>query len=74
MTDRDPAERLIPFGYNKGLPLGKVSDEELRGLRDWCAGVDKFDDLIEDIEQVIEDRQGLPLELDDRRPPRRGGR
>jgi hypothetical protein len=66
-----PEDRLIPFGYNKGIPLGKVSDKELRSLREWCAekddeaGTRRFDDLIAVIDEVVENRQGLPLGLDD---------
>lgn len=65
-TDRDPAKRRIPFGYNKGKLLGDVPDEELRGLREWCQDRNEdgtFDSLLDDIDQVLENRQGLPLEL-----------
>lgn len=75
MTEgRDPGERRIPFGYNKGKRMKDVSDEELRQLREWCQERNQeggFDSLIDDMERVIDDRQGLPLELDDPRRPRR---
>jgi len=75
---RAPEDRRIPFGYNKGKRLGDVADDELRSLREWCAERNqegKFDDLMIALEQVLEDRKGLPLELDDpRAKPRRGDR
>jgi hypothetical protein len=73
----DPAETVVPFGYNRGKRLADLGDKELRSLRDWCTDPErtgKFTDLVDDIEAVLEDRQGLPLELDDPRKPRRGGR
>jgi hypothetical protein len=73
--DRDPSLRRVPFGHNAGQLLKDVSDDELKSLREWCAekdddaGTAKFSDLINDIDDVLEDRQGLPLPLD--LPPRR---
>lgn len=66
---RDPSQRRIPFGHNKGERMADVTDDELRRLRSWCQERNEegnFDDLIADIEQVIEDRQGLPLGIDEK--------
>jgi hypothetical protein len=73
----DPAETVVRFGFHRGKRLADLGDRELRSLRDWCADPERTSDfggLIDDIEIVLEERQGLPLELDDPRKPRRGAR
>jgi hypothetical protein len=63
-----PTERRVPFGYNKGKKLGDVPDDELRSLREWMADRNQeggFDSLMSDVEAVLDERQGLPLDLGD---------
>lgn len=66
----------MPFGFSKGIQLKELSTKELQKTRDWCAekddeaGTNKFKSLIDDIDQVIESRLGLPLGLDEPRRSR----
>lgn len=54
----NPAEKLMPFGKQKGKKLGELPDDELQRTADWCNQKDagKFADLIAAIDQVLEDR------------------
>lgn len=66
-----PGDRRMPFGFSAGVQLKELGTKELQSTRKWCAdkddeaGTNKFKDLIDDIDQVLEDRLGLPLGLDE---------
>ncbi len=59
-ADKPPAERLMPFGKQKGKKLGDIASTDLESTVAWCskdeAGVTKFKDLIESCSAVIMSR------------------
>jgi hypothetical protein len=58
----------MPIGFNKGAKLKEISTKDLEGTRRWCREREEeggdWKNLIDDIDQVLEDRQGLPLGLE----------
>lgn len=59
----------MPIGFNKGVLLKEIPTKSLEGTRRWCAdqddeaGTHRWRDLINDIDEVLSDRRGLPLGL-----------
>ena len=71
MADRGPA---MPFGHNKGQPLSQIPTKDLEKTREWCRdkedqeGAD-FSRLINQIDDELSERMGLPLGLDEEDAP-----
>ncbi len=59
----------MPMGFNKGVKLKEIPDRELRGTRKWCREREEegqdWSSLINAIDQVLEDRQGMSLGLEE---------
>lgn len=66
MTYQPP---IMPMGKHKGVRVNQIPTAELESLRNWCRrkedeeGAD-FGRVITIIDAELEDRQGLPLELE----------
>jgi hypothetical protein len=54
-----PIDKLMPFGKQKGLPLGEIASGDLQSTVKWCREKDagKFKDLISACESVIASRE-----------------
>jgi hypothetical protein len=63
-AEKQPWEKLMPFGRNEGTPLGDMTADDLRSARAWCLKNDakKFAPLIADIEATLQAAQE-PLEV-----------
>lgn len=48
--------RLMPFGKNKGTPLGEMDSDALDSVVQWCTEKGKYADLIADCNTVLKDR------------------
>ena len=68
--NRDPGERRMPFGYNRGVMLREIATRELQKTRDWCREREdegkNVKSLMDAIDEVLQDRLGLPLGLEER--------
>ena len=52
----DPGETVITFGFQRGKKLNELSSLELRRLRIWCEGHEKFPEMVEAINLILGDR------------------
>jgi hypothetical protein len=48
--------RLMPFGKQKGTPLGEMDSDALDSVVQWCTEKGKYADLITDCNTVLKDR------------------
>jgi hypothetical protein len=69
-SEEEKARWIMPFGFDRGAQLVKLSNRSLESTRGWCRdkedheGAD-FSRLIERIDEILEDRKGLPLGLEE---------
>jgi hypothetical protein len=58
-NQRTAADKVMPFGKQKGTRLGDMQSPDLVSARDWCMQKDaaKFKDLVDAIEEVLEARR-----------------
>jgi hypothetical protein len=59
-TEKPPQEKLMPFGDDKGIPLGNIDNPRLQKTVDWCRATKdpkRFETLIAACETVIASRQ-----------------
>lgn len=52
------ADKIMPFGSDKGKRLGDIDSESLSKMIDWCEERGKFADLVEACSEVIAQRAG----------------
>ena len=56
-----PADRVMPFGRNKGKRLADIADDDLHNAIEWCRETpdkaEKFADLINDMSRVLAERE-----------------
>ena len=71
-TSNSPAAKKMPFGRNKGTPLGDLPDDELQRTLDWIAKTQsesgdhtKFAELAADIVRVLDDRHAPAMTTGD---------
>lgn len=53
---KSDADKRMPFGKNKGKPLGEIASEDLESAIVWCREKGKFADLITAMETVLNGR------------------
>jgi hypothetical protein len=53
IMERKNESMVIPFGYAKGKRIGDLSEEKLRGLKNWCINNSKYPEMVTAISEFL---------------------